>query len=341
MGQQPLLEVDDLTVEFRLRRGTFRAVESVSYKVAPGEILGIVGESGSGKTITALSLLGLIPSPGKVVSGTAIFKGQDLFRLNERRLNRIRGTDISMVFQDPMTSLNPVLTIGYQLLECLRAHTKERRGGALRERAIELLSMVGIPHAESRYKQYPHEFSGGMRQRVMIAMAVANDPKLIIADEPTTALDVTIQAQVLELVKRLRDETGAATLLITHDLGVVAETCDRVVVMYGGHIVEVGSAKEIFRSPAHPYTLGLLESVPKLDEELEWLHQIPGSPPAAGLKPTGCPFHPRCSLSAGRARCREEIPFLRTLRRENHTVACHFADEMGAPRSGDAPENPR
>jgi oligopeptide/dipeptide ABC transporter ATP-binding protein len=324
----PILTIRDLTVEFDTDDGVVQAVSGVSYDVFPGETLGIVGESGSGKSVSTMSLLGLIPRPpGRIVSGEAMFEGKDLLKLRTREMRRIRGGDISLVFQDPLTSLNPVLKVGHQLSEALETHGTARDGAA-RRRAIELLSTVGIPNPEQRYDQYPHEFSGGMRQRAMIAMAIANEPKILIADEPTTALDVTIQAQILEVLKKARDETHAATILITHDLGLIAELADRVIVMYAGRVVELGDVHTIFASPRHPYTVGLMESLPRVSVDEDWLRPIPGQPPSLINKPPGCEFHPRCFLSQGRARCREEVPALRAIEESMHLSRCHFAEEL-------------
>jgi peptide/nickel transport system ATP-binding protein len=325
---EPLLSIRDLVVEFKTEDGIVHAVDGISYDVFPGETLGIVGESGSGKSVSTLALLGLIPQPpGRIVSGTAMFKGRDLLKLKKRERRAFRGKEVAMVFQDPMTSLNPVLKVGFQLGEAIKTHFPNEKDEAVRARVIELLRIVGVPNPDARCDQYPHEFSGGMRQRAMIAMAIANSPSLLIADEPTTALDVTIQAQVLEVMKRVQAETQAATILITHDLGIVAELCDRVLVMYGGRIVESGDVYTIFRSPRHPYTIGLMNSLPKLTEDEEWLEPIPGAPPSLINRPPGCAFHPRCFLSQGRERCREEVPALRQVD-EAHLAACHFSDEL-------------
>jgi oligopeptide/dipeptide ABC transporter ATP-binding protein len=325
---EPILTIRDLTVEFDTDDGIVRAVTGVSYDLYPGETLGIVGESGSGKSVSTMSLLGLIPRPpGRIAGGEAMFEGRDLLTLKTRELRKIRGGAISLVFQDPLTSLNPVLKVGHQLAEALETHGTATDGRA-RTRAIELLDTVGIPNPEQRYEQYPHEFSGGMRQRAMIAMAIANEPKILIADEPTTALDVTIQAQILEVLKKARDETHAATILITHDLGLIAELADRVIVMYAGRVVELGDVHTIFASPRHPYTVGLMESLPRLAVDEDWLRPIPGQPPSLINVPPGCAFHPRCFLSQGRARCREEVPPLRTTDESAHLSACHFTEEL-------------
>jgi oligopeptide/dipeptide ABC transporter ATP-binding protein len=324
----PLLSVRDLTVEFDTDDGIVRAVTGVTYDVLPGETLGIVGESGSGKSVSTMTLLGLIPQPpGRVVSGEAFFEGKDLVKMRGGELRAIRGGDIAMVFQDPMTSLNPVLKVGNQISEAIETHGMAQDGDA-KQKTIDLLNLVGIPNPDQRYDQYPHEYSGGMRQRAMIAMAIANQPKLLIADEPTTALDVTIQAQIIEVLKAAQHETHAATILITHDLGMIAELADRVLVMYAGRIVEMGDVHTIFASPRHPYTIGLMESLPRVSVDEEWLRPIPGQPPSLINVPPGCPFHPRCFLSEGRARCREEVPPLRPIEESAHRSACHFAEEL-------------
>jgi oligopeptide/dipeptide ABC transporter ATP-binding protein len=248
--------------------------------------------------------------------------------LEKEEQRQVRGKELAMIFQDPMTALNPVLSIGYQLSEAIKTHFPKEKDEAVRERVIELLSLVGVPNPEARYDQFPHEFSGGMRQRAMIAMAITNSPSLLIADEPTTALDVTIQAQVLEVMKRVQAETEAATILITHDLGIVAEMCDRVIVMYAGHIVETGDVETIFQNPRHPYTIGLMNSLPKLTEDEDWLEPIPGSPPSLIDVPSGCPFHPRCFLSQEREQCRSELPPLTEVDNAGHSAACHFTEEL-------------
>jgi oligopeptide/dipeptide ABC transporter ATP-binding protein len=324
----PVLSIRDLTVEFDTDDGIVHAVSNVTYDLFPGETLGIVGESGSGKSVSTMSLLGLIPRPpGRVVTGEALFGGRDLLKMRTKELRQIRGGPISIIFQDPLTSLNPVLKVGQQLSEAIETHGTAKDGAA-RTRAVELLETVGIPNPEQRYDQYPHEFSGGMRQRAMIAMAIANEPKVLIADEPTTALDVTIQAQILEVLKKARDETHAATILITHDLGLIAELADRVIVMYGGRIFEQGDVHTIFASPRNPYTIGLMESLPRVTVDDDWLRPIPGQPPSMINMPPGCSFHPRCFLSQGRARCREEVPALRPIEETAHLSRCHFAEEL-------------
>jgi oligopeptide/dipeptide ABC transporter ATP-binding protein len=325
----PVLSIRDLVVEFTTEDGVVKAVDGITYDLYPGETLGIVGESGSGKSVSTMSLLGLIPQPpGRIVRGEAIFQGKDLLKVSKKQLRRIRGNDLAMVFQDPMTSLNPVLKIGYQIAEAVKTHNPSVKDGAAKKRAVELLKIVGVPNPERRVDQYPHEFSGGMRQRAMIAMAIANEPTVLIADEPTTALDVTIQAQILEVLKKAQEETEAATILITHDLGLIAELADRVIVMYAGKVVEIGDVNTIFSNPRHPYTIGLMDSLPKLTAEEDWLKPIPGQPPSLISRPPGCPFHPRCFLSQGRVRCREEEPPLRTTDESEHLSACHFAEEL-------------
>jgi oligopeptide/dipeptide ABC transporter ATP-binding protein len=326
---EPVLSIRDLVVEFDTDDGVVHAVDGVSYDVYPGETLGIVGESGSGKSVSTMSILGLIPvPPGRIRSGTAVFQGEDLLKLNRKELRRVRGNRMAIVFQDPMTSLNPVLKIGFQLLETLKAHHPDMKDHEAERRGVDLLRIVGIPQPERRFEQYPHEFSGGMRQRAMIAMAIANQPALLIADEPTTALDVTIQAQILEVLKKAQDETHAATILITHDLGLIAELANRVIVMYAGKVVELGDVHTIFASPRHPYTVGLMESLPRLTVDEDFLTPIPGQPPSLINRPPGCPFHPRCFLSQGRIQCREEEPPLRPIGDSLHLSACHFAEEL-------------
>jgi oligopeptide/dipeptide ABC transporter ATP-binding protein len=308
---EPLLEVDDLRVQFWTARGTIHAVNGVTFHVAPGETLGIVGESGCGKSVTSLALLGILPRAGRVVGGSAMFEGRDLLQLSDAELRHVRGKEIAMIFQDPMTSLNPVLTIGHQIREALETHFGMDRDAA-DARAAELLDHVGIPGAKSRLRDYPHQFSGGMRQRAMIAMALACEPKLLIADEPTTALDVTIQAQILELLRQLVAERRTALILITHDLGVVAGMCERVNVMYAGMMVETGAAEDLFSRPRHPYTLGLLQSIPRLDaKRREKLHPIEGVPRDMLSAPSACPFAPRCRYVIDG--CYAEVPALRPM----------------------------
>ena len=326
---EPVLSIEDLRVRFSTEDGIVKAVDGVSYHVEPGETLGVVGESGSGKSVTVMSILGLIPQPpGRIESGRAMFKGRDLLTISPEELRRIRGKEIAMVFQDPMTSLNPVFTVGNQLEEAVKTHDPSVSDESARNRAIELLELVGVPNPTRRVDNYPHEFSGGMRQRAMIAMAIANQPAVLIADEPTTALDVTIQAQILEVLKTAQEETHAATILITHDLGLIAEMADRVVVMYAGHVVEVADVETIFRAPRHPYTMGLMNSLPRLERDEERLIPIKGQPPSLINVPPGCPFHPRCYLRDGRMLCVEEFPPLEPIDRPEHLSACHFKHEM-------------
>ncbi|MDQ8729936.1 ABC transporter ATP-binding protein [Bradyrhizobium sp. LHD-71] len=314
-----LLEIRNLVTEFRSGGNVVRAVDGVSFGVARGETLGIVGESGCGKSVTSLSIMRLLPSPpGRVAAGEIRFDGRDLLPLSEDAMRKIRGNDIAMIFQEPMTSLNPVHTVGEQIIETIQLHRSISRAEA-RERALEMLRLVRIPSPETRIDDYPHQLSGGMRQRVMIAMALACDPKILIADEPTTALDVTIQAQILDLMRDLRARTGAAIVLITHDLGVIAELADRVLVMYAGGIVEEAPVRELFGDPQHPYTLGLLGSIPKLQGEEERLVAIRGMVPNPYAMPTGCRFNPRCPLAD--ARCRHEAPPLIEIK-PGHRSAC-------------------
>jgi oligopeptide transport system ATP-binding protein len=316
---EPLLAVDDLRVHFWTGGGTVHAINGISFEIGPGETLGIVGESGCGKSVTALALLGLLPRAGRVRTGSARFDGRDLLRLKQRAIRRVRGRQIAMIFQDPMTSLNPVLTIGRQLREPLETHFGMNRKAAS-NRAAELLDRVGIPSSDARLSDYPHQFSGGMRQRAMIAMALACRPKLLIADEPTTALDVTIQAQILALLKELVAEEHTALILITHDLGVVAGMCERVNVMYAGMFMETGSADQLFATPRHPYTLGLLQSVPRLDAaRRSQLQPIEGAPRDMLSPPSACPFQPRCRYEVEESR--REVPPLVEIER-GHKVAC-------------------
>jgi oligopeptide/dipeptide ABC transporter ATP-binding protein len=330
----PVLSIRDLTVEFKTEDGLVHAVTDVSYDLDPGETLGIVGESGSGKSVSVLTMLGLIPQPpGRVVRGEALYGGKDLLKLPKKKLQEIRGGDIAMIFQDPMTSLNPVFTIGAQIAEAIEAHNSGISDKEALRRTLELLELVGVPFPERRMNQYPHEFSGGMRQRAMIAMAIANEPRILIADEPTTALDVTIQAQIVEVMRAAQKETHAATILITHDLGLIAELADRVVVMYAGRVVELADVYTIFNSPRHPYTIGLMSSLARIDADQEWLEPIPGQPPSLISLPPGCAFHPRCVHSGGRLPCRTDIPPLRPIDGP-HLSACHFAEELAAKDVG-------
>jgi oligopeptide transport system ATP-binding protein len=325
----PLLQVKDLRTYFYTEEGVVKAVDGVTYDVAEGETLALVGESGCGKSISALSILRLIPiPPGRIVSGEVLFEGEDLLKLSEEEIRHIRGNKISMVFQEPMTSLNPVLTIGKQLTEAIELHLKLDKQAAT-QRAIQLLEMVGVAEAERRINDYPHQFSGGMRQRVMIAMALSCNPKLLIADEPTTALDVTIQAQVLEVMARLSREFGTSVIIITHNLGVVARYADRVNVMYAGKIIETSTAENVYSDPRHPYTLGLLNSVPRLDQATgDKLVPIEGLPPDLAQLPPGCSFYPRCVYRIDK--CKEEYPPLQLVA-ENHYAACWVDVRQGRP----------
>jgi len=315
-----LLQIKDLTTQFFTEEGVVHAVDGVTYDVQEGETLGLVGESGCGKSVSALSILRLIPNPpGKITNGEIFFEGEDLLKMDEEEIRHIRGNRIAMIFQEPMTSLNPVLTIGRQLTEALELHLRMDRAAATK-RAAELLDMVGIPSAAARLSEYPHQFSGGMRQRVMIAMGLSCNPKLLLADEPTTALDVTIQAQILELMARLSRELGTAVVIITHNLGVVARYADRVNVMYAGKIIETASAAELYANPRHPYTIGLLKSVPRLDEtRKDRLQPIEGSPPDLVNIPRGCSFAPRCTYKIDK--CTEETPPLMQAA-DKHYAAC-------------------
>jgi oligopeptide transport system ATP-binding protein len=318
-AKAPLLQVEDLRVEFTTRRGVVFAVNGISFTIAPGETLGIVGESGCGKSVTSLAVLGLLARNGRVAAGRALFEGRDLLKLKDRALRKVRGREIAMIFQDPMTSLNPVLTIGRQIREALETHFGMNRKDA-DARAAELIDRVGIPSAKARIRDYPHQFSGGMRQRAMIAMALACKPKLLIADEPTTALDVTIQAQILDLLRELVAEENAALILITHDLGVVAGMCERVNVMYAGMFMETGYADQLFAAPRHPYTLGLLQSVPRLNAgRRARLHPIEGAPPNMLRPPSACPFQPRCRFEVDLSR--QQVPQLVEIE-PGHKVAC-------------------
>jgi peptide/nickel transport system ATP-binding protein len=320
-----LLEVQDLRTSFRTEDGVVKAVDGVSFTVEKGETLGIVGESGSGKSVTCLTIMGLNSKRNTISTGQALWKGKDLLTAKSSELRRIRGDDMSMIFQDPMTSLNPVHTIGKQLIEAVQLH-RDVTTRVARARALELLKAVGIPRAEQRIGDYPHQFSGGMRQRVMIAMALVNDPDLLIADEPTTALDVTTQAQILSLMKRLQQDFGSAIIIITHDLGVVAETADNVLVMYAARVVEQANVSDLFNRPQHPYTWGLMGSLPRLEADLERLVQIPGQPPSLLRPPNGCRFHPRCPYVMNV--CRTVDPELKpTTHDPEHLQACHLDEE--------------
>ncbi len=324
MGE--LLNVKNLKTYFFTHEGIVKAVDDVSFSIKKGETLSIVGESGSGKSVTALSIMRLVPNPpGKIVGGEIIFDGTNLLGLQEKDMIKIRGKRISMIFQEPMTSLDPVFTVGHEIMEALILHQGMDKKSA-REKAIELLKIVGIPDPEKRIDNYPHEMSGGMRQRVMIAMALSCNPDLLIADEPTTALDVTIQAQILRLMKDLTKKFNTALILITHDLGVVAETADNVIVMYAGHIMEYADVIELFENPLHPYTSGLSRAIPRLDAEAEYLETIEGTVPNLAHLPSGCPFHPRCKYK--KPICEKELPKLIKVK-ENHWVRCHLYKERG------------
>lgn len=303
----PLLEVSHLRVEFPTRRGTLCALDDVSFDIAPGEILGVVGESGAGKSLTGAAIIGLLEPPGRVAAGEIRLEGQRIDNLPSERMREIRGRRIGAIFQDPLTSLNPLVTVGKQLIETIQVHLKVTASEA-RQRAIRLLQETGIPAAEQRIDQYPHQFSGGMRQRVVIALALAAEPKLIVADEPTTALDVSIQAQIIGLLKRLTKQHGAAVMLVTHDMGVIAEACDRVAVMYAGRVIEIGPVADVIHRPAHPYTVGLMGSIPSMEIDRERLMQIDGAMPRLNAIPTGCAFNPRCPRVFDR--CRVERPEL-------------------------------
>ncbi len=303
----PLLEVSHLRVEFPTRRGTLRALDDVSFEIAPGEILGVVGESGAGKSLTGAAIIGLLEPPGRVAAGEIRLAGRRIDNLSQQQMREIRGRHIGAIFQDPLTSLNPLVTIGQQLVETIQVHLKVG-GEEARKRAIRLLQETGIPAAEQRIDQYPHQFSGGMRQRVVIALALAAEPKLIVADEPTTALDVSIQAQIISLLKRLTKEHGAAVMLVTHDMGVIAESCDRVAVMYAGRVAEIGPVADVIHRPKHPYTVGLMGSIPSMDVDRERLMQIDGAMPRLTAIPNGCAFNPRCPRVFDR--CRTERPDL-------------------------------
>jgi oligopeptide/dipeptide ABC transporter ATP-binding protein len=324
-GSVAVLEVKDLTVEFPTDDGIVHAVRGVSFSLEPGQVLGIVGESGSGKSVTSLAIMGLLPRSARI-RGEVNFQGRNLLKLSDKEQAKIRGKQIAMIFQDPMTSLNPVYSVGWQLQEAILAHQDIDKGKAW-ARAVELLDLVGIPNAADRARSYPHEFSGGMRQRAVIAMAMTNDPDVIIADEPTTALDVTVQAQVLDTLGRVQENTSAGIVLITHDLGVVAGMADRVLVMYAGKPVEIGDTDAIYYDPRMPYTLGLLGSLPRLDAKGdEQLTPIRGAPPSLINLPPGCPFSPRCPMS--RPNCDTDEPALRVVAGLDHVAACHYAEEL-------------
>ncbi|MFN5349992.1 MAG: ABC transporter ATP-binding protein [Polaromonas sp.] len=320
-----LLQVKNLVVEFPNRRGTLRAIDNISFDIAPGEILGVVGESGAGKSLTGASIIGLLEPPGRIASGEVLLEGQRIDNLNNDQLRHIRGRKIGAIFQDPLTSLNPLYSVGKQLTETIQAHLPVSNAEA-RKRAIDLLKDTGIPAAEQRIDHYPHQFSGGMRQRVVIALALAAEPKLIVADEPTTALDVSIQAQIISLLKNICKNRGAAVMLITHDMGVIAETCDRVAVMYAGRIVEIGPVHEVINRPAHPYTAGLMASIPDITQDREYLNQIDGAMPRLNAIPVGCAFNPRCPKVFDR--CKTERPVLANAGATR--AACWLVDQSGA-----------
>ncbi|MFI9639484.1 ABC transporter ATP-binding protein [Micromonospora sp. NPDC051925] len=331
-GDDPYLRVDDLRVQFATTDGVVRAVDGVSFAVRRGRTLGIVGESGSGKSVTSLAVLGLHDPRRSTVSGGITVGGRQLVGLPEEQVRRLRGRDLAMIFQDPLSALHPYYTVGRQIAEAYRVHHRRVGRRAARARAVEMLDRVGIPQPARRYDQYPHEFSGGMRQRAMIAMALVNDPALVIADEPTTALDVTVQAQILDLLADLQAEFRTAIVLITHDLGVVAQVADDVLVMYGGRVVEQGSVAQVLRRPQHPYTWGLLSSVPSLHGDADAdLLPIPGNPPSLINLPPGCAFHPRCRYASDRSRT--EIPQLGPAGDDGHLVACHLPPDDRAQRS--------
>jgi peptide/nickel transport system ATP-binding protein/oligopeptide transport system ATP-binding protein len=323
----PLLSIRGLRVAFGSNRGALVAVDGVDLDVRPGEVLGIAGESGSGKSVTLRAILGLVRAPGHV-TGQILWRGRDLVTLSQRELRRVRGGEIGIIFQEPMTALNPVLTVGTQILENLKEHTT-LDAAARRARAVELLDHVGIPAARARLDDYPHQFSGGMRQRAMIAIALASNPKLLLADEPTTALDVTIQDQILKLILRLRDELAVSVVLVTHDLGVIAQTCDRLAVMYAGRVAETGSVAALFRAPRHAYTLGLLNSVPRADLVRQPLASIPGQPPLLSQLPSGCAFAPRCRFASDA--CKAAKPPLIEIA-SGHASACIHHDQVAAAR---------
>ncbi|RAZ66006.1 ABC transporter ATP-binding protein [Planococcus maitriensis] len=326
--RKTILDVKGLRTSFFTDDGEVPAVDNVDFHIRQGEVLGIVGESGCGKSVTSLSIMGLVPSPpGKIVSGEILFQDKDLTKLSDKEMRQIRGDDIAMIFQEPMTSLNPLFTIGNQLREALKIHKKDWSKNQIQDRAVEMMKLVGLPRAEALLNEYPHQLSGGMRQRVMIAMALLCDPKVLIADEPTTALDVTIQAQILKLIKNLNERLDTAVLLITHDLGVVAETCERVVVMYAGKVVEEGPVHTIFNDPQHPYTRGLLESVPDMRFKKERLYSIPGNVPKPGSIKVGCKYAARCEFAFDR--CRVEDPALYQTA-EDHKTRCFLFDPKEA-----------
>ena len=318
---EPVLSVRDLRVEFVTRRGVLKAIDGISFDIARGEVLGVVGESGAGKSVTGAAVIGLIDPPGRIAAGEIRLSGERIDNLKPEAMRRVRGKRIGMIFQDPLTSLNPLYRVGHQLVETIQTHTN-LSGAAARKRAIDLLAEVGIPAPERRIDGYPHEFSGGMRQRVVIALALCAEPELIIADEPTTALDVSVQAQIIALLERLGREHGTAIMLITHDMGVIAEAADRVAVMYSGRIAEIGPVRDVVRNPLHPYARGLIGAIPSLASEADRLVQIPGSMPRLSAIPPGCPFNPRCPHAW--ERCRVDRP--EPIQHDVHRVACHLYD---------------
>ncbi len=330
-NSQALLRVENLRVAFPTRRGTLVAVDDISFHIDAGEVLGVVGESGAGKSLTGAAMIGLLEPPGRVAGGQIVFNGKRIDNISDEKMRRLRGNQIAMIFQDPLTSLNPLFTVGWQLIETIRTHVSidERKA---RARAVELLNEVGIPAADRRVDQYPHEFSGGMRQRVVIALALAANPRLIIADEPTTALDVSIQAQIITLLKRLCRDHGTSVMLITHDMGVIAETADRVAVMYAGRIVEIGPVQDVIKRASHPYTRGLMNSIPRIRRDVEQLIQIDGSMPRLTDIPTGCAFNPRCPKAF--ETCRAERPELIDVGATQ--AACWLYDEARRPAVGSA-----
>jgi oligopeptide/dipeptide ABC transporter ATP-binding protein len=325
----PVLVVRDLHVHFPTDDGLVKAVDGVSFDVYENEVLGIVGESGSGKSVTSMAVLGLLPKTARI-TGEITYRGDDLLAMSENEKQRLRGENIAMVFQDALAALNPVYTVGAQVSEAIKVHHADLKDKEVRERVVHLLDLVGIPKPDTRIDQYPHEYSGGMRQRAMIAMSIANDPDVLIADEPTTALDVTIQAQVLEVLERVQARTNSAIVLITHDLGVVAGVADRVLVMYAGKAVETGMVDQIFYKSQHPYTLGLLASLPRLDQSAEGmrLYRIRGQPPSLIHVPSGCAFHPRCDFAQLEEPCATLVPEARSIDELEHTSACHFAESV-------------
>jgi peptide/nickel transport system ATP-binding protein len=323
---ETVLSVQDLTVEFVTRRGTLRALDKVSFDIARGEVLGVVGESGAGKSVTGSAIIGLIDPPGRIADGKVVLSGERVDHLPPEQMRRVRGKRIGMIFQDPLTSLNPLYRVGEQLIETIQTHTDLNAADA-RKRAIALLDEVGIPAPERRIDGYPHEFSGGMRQRVVIALALCAEPEFIIADEPTTALDVSVQAQIIGLIKRLCKERGTSVMLVTHDMGVIAETADRVAVMYAGRVAEIGPVREVIKQPLHPYTQGLMGAIPSITGDAQRLVQIPGSMPRLSSIPQGCAFNPRCAKVFDR--CRIDRPELIDV--GGHQVACHLYDKAKAP----------